>query len=290
MSMIGPQPPQSYQDLVDQAMADAQSYIRVSRAANHAVLWLDEPESLNPLSAALTVQLLRHLHELTQDRSIRAIVLTGADPAFSAGGDLRAMAASVHPLVDSSPEGATAMWRWIRVQFGGVVRLITRSDTLFVAAVNGAAAGVGLAFALACDLVIASERARLLTAFGRIGLVPEVGLSSLLTRRLGYHKTMELFVSGTALSAADALQLGLINEVVPHDELMARATWWCERAAEVPEHALQMTKPLLRSVMDMGFEQALAMEEFAEPMCFTTSAHRDAVRAMLVGKPTDQRD
>ena len=88
------------------------------------------------------------------------------------------------------------MWRWIRYQFGGAVRLITRTDKLFVAAVNGPAAGVGLAFAMACDLVIASDRARLLTAFERIGLIPEVSLGWLLTRRLGYHKTMELFIDG----------------------------------------------------------------------------------------------
>src|SRR5262249_58506326 len=115
-----------------------------------------------------------------------------------------------------------AMWRWTGHKSGGVAGVIPRSDKLFVAAVNGPAAGVGLAFAMACDLVIASDRARLLTAFGRIGLVPEVGLGWLLTRRLGYHKTMELFVSGTILSAEQALGLGLVNEVVPHAQLLPR--------------------------------------------------------------------
>ena len=173
------------------------------------------------------------------------------------------------------------MWRWIRYQFGGVVRLITRTDKLFIAAVNGAAAGVGLAFAMACDLVIASDDARLLTAFGRIGLVPEVGLGWLLTRRLGYHKTMELFVDGTILPADEALRLGLVNEVVPHDQLLPRAEHWCTRAMTIPAHALEMTKPLLRNVSDMSWEQAIALEEFAEPMCFTTEAHRQAVRELL---------
>ena len=172
------------------------------------------------------------------------------------------------------------MWRWIRYEFGGIVRLITRTDKLFVAALNGAAAGVGLAFGMACDLVIASDRARLLTAFGRIGLVPEVGLGWLLTRQLGYHKTMELFVGGEVLSAHEALRLGLVNEVVSH-ELLPRAEQWCQRALALPAHAVEMTKPLLRSVADMSWEQAIAMEEFAEPMCFTTQAHRDAVNEML---------
>ena len=246
---------------------------------------MDEPEALNPLNGPLTIQLLAHLRELASDETVRAVILTGAGPAFSAGGDLRAMASTVHPLVDRSPEGATAMWRWIRYEFGGVVRLITRTDKLFVAAVNGAAAGVGLAFAMACDLVIASDRARLLTAFGRIGLVPEIGLGWLLTHRLGYHKTMELFIAGTVLSAEEALTLGLVNEVVPHDQLLPRAGNWCERAIGLPIHAFDMTKPLLRYVADMSWDQAIAMEEFAEPMCFTTQAHRDAVNAMLKEKP-----
>ena len=245
------------------------------------IVRLNEPEALNPLSGPLTVQLLARLRELVSDPDVRAVILTGSDPAFSSGGDLRAMASTVHALVDRSPEGATAMWRWIRYEFGGVVRLITGTDKLFVAAVNGAAAGVGLAFGMACDLVIASERARLLTAFGRIGLIPEAGLGWLLTRRLGYHKTMELLLSGAVLSAREALALGLVNEVVPHDQLLTRAEHWCERAIGLPRHALEMAKPLLRSVADMSWDQAIVMEEFAQPMCFTTRAHRDAVNATL---------
>jgi 2-(1,2-epoxy-1,2-dihydrophenyl)acetyl-CoA isomerase len=271
----------SYRDLVAEAEADERELVSLDRMDGYVVVRMDEPQALNPLNGALTIQLFGHLQRLAADNSVRAVILTGADPAFSAGGDLRAMVSTVHPLVDHSPEGATAMWRWIRYQFGGVVRLITRSDKLFVAAINGPAAGVGLAFGMACDLVIASERARLVTAFGRIGLVPEVGLGWLLTRRLGYQKTMELFISGEALTAASALELGLVNEVVAHEELLARAGSWCERALKLPAHALEMTKPLLRSVADMTWDQAITMEEFAEPMTFTTAAHREAVNAML---------
>ncbi len=96
---------------------------------------------------------------------------------------------------------------------------------------------------------------------------------------------MELFRGGTALSAAEALTLGLVNEVVPHDQLLPRAVEWCERAIGLPGHALAMTKPLLRSIADMSWDQAIAMEEYAEPMCFTTQAQRDAVTALLHGEP-----
>ena len=273
--------PIGYRDLVTRARNGQRRNVDVERRDGYAIVRMNEPEALNPLNGPMTIQLLDHLRQLAEEPARRAVILTGTDPSFSAGGDLRGMAATVHPLVDHSPEGATAMWRWIRYEFGAVVRLIVHSDRLFVAAINGPAAGVGLAFAMACDLVIASDRARLLTAFGRIGLVPEVGLGWLLTRRLGYHKTMELFVSGTILSAEQALGLGLVNEVVPHAQLRPRAQHWWERAMALPAHALDMTKPLLRSVADMSWDQAIAMEEFAEPMYFTTQAHREAVAEML---------
>jgi 2-(1,2-epoxy-1,2-dihydrophenyl)acetyl-CoA isomerase len=272
--------PLGYEDMLA-IEASRDDLVEVESRGQYSLVRMNDPASLNPLNGPLTVQLLRALEGLAADQSISAVVLTGADPAFSAGGDLRAMVEQVHPMVDRSPQGATAMWRWIRYQFGGVVRLIAATDKVFIAAINGPAAGVGLAFAMACDLIIASDRARLLTAFGKIGLVPEVGLGWLLTRRLGYHKTMELFIDGTILDAAKAHELGLVNEVVPHEELLARAAEWAGRASSLPAHAVQMTKPLLRAVCDMSWEHAIAMEEFAEPACFTTAAHRAAVEALL---------
>ena len=180
---------------------------------------LDDPERLNPLSAALTVQLHDELTALAREPEVRAIVLTGRDPAFSAGGDLRLMAEAGQEML-ASAAGATDVWRWIRGQFGGIARLITRTDKAFIAAVNGSAAGVGLAFALACDVLLLSERARIVPAFGRIGLVPEVGNSWALTRRLGYQRAFGLFASGRHLTGAEAFELGLGNELVEHEQLL----------------------------------------------------------------------
>jgi len=167
----------SYEEAVREARGSEESLVLVEREGSRAVVTMNDPEKLNPLSATLTVQLREALEELSADHGVRAIVLTGADPAFSAGGDLRLMRDTAHPMVDEGAEGAAAVWRWIRNEFGGIAKLIARSDKAFVAAINGAAAGVGLAFALTCDLILASERARLVPAFGRIGLVPEVGTS-----------------------------------------------------------------------------------------------------------------
>jgi len=271
----------SYAQAVALARTEDRALVEVEREGSRAVVRLNDPERLNPLSTALTVQLRIALTELSGDSAIRAIVLTGADPAFSAGGDLRMMRDVAHPMVDEDADGATGAWEWIRNEFGAIAKLITRTDKAFIAAVNGAAAGVGLSFALACDMIVASEQARFVPAFGRIGLLPEVGQSWLLTRRLGYQRAFELFATGRHLSGREAYELGLANAVVRHDQLMESASRWCEQLDRLPGHVLKMMKPLLRNASDMTWEQAIAMEEFAEPMCFTTDAHRQAVAELL---------
>ena len=271
----------SYDDFVADAHSDDRTLLAIERTDTHAIVRLDDPLSLNALSAPLTLQLHDALRELAAEPHLRTIVLTGTDPAFSAGGDLRLMQGYAHPVAEAAEEGTPALWRWIRGEFGGIARLITRTDKTFVAAVNGAAAGVGLAFALACDVILVSDRARIVPAFGRIGLLPEVGNSWLLTRRLGYQGAFALFASGRHLSGAEAHELGLANEVVDHAELLGAARAWCGRIDELPDHVARMMKPLLRASVDLPWEQAITLEEFAEPGCFTTRARREAVRALV---------
>jgi 2-(1,2-epoxy-1,2-dihydrophenyl)acetyl-CoA isomerase len=268
-----------YEDLISSGREHPDSLVRVERESDRALVTLADAAKLNVLSAPLVRQLRGALEELTSDRAIRAIVLTGSDPGFSAGGDLRMMDDA--PAVLASAEGATDIWRWIRYEFGGIARIIARSDTAFIAAINGPAAGVGLAWALSCDLAIASERARIVPAFGRLGLLPEVGTSWAITRRLGYQGAFAYYASGEQLDATRARELGLVHEVVPHAQLLEAADAWCSRIAALPAHALAMTKPLLRAAADGSWEATLTMEEFAEPQCFTTSAFQNTVREML---------
>jgi 2-(1,2-epoxy-1,2-dihydrophenyl)acetyl-CoA isomerase len=270
----------TYQDVVARAQEHGE-LVSLDRDGARAIVTLDDAERLNPLSAPLTVQLRQQLIELAADPSVKAIVLTGRDPAFSAGGDLDLIQQTGERLLNESPGGATDIWRWIRNQFGAIAKLIARTDKAFIAAVNGPAAGVGLAFALACDVILLSERARIVPAFGRIGLVPEVGTSWLLTRVIGYQRTFGMFASGGHLSGEEAFGLGLGNELVAHDQLLPAARTWCERIERLPAHVLEVSKPLLRHAADMTWEQAIAMEEFAEPMCFTTRAHREGVQELL---------
>jgi 2-(1,2-epoxy-1,2-dihydrophenyl)acetyl-CoA isomerase len=258
---------------------DAPRRVTIEHHGDRAIVTLDEPDRLNVLSAPLVRQLRCALEDLAADAEIRSVVLTGRDPGFSAGGDLKMMRMATENL--GQPQGVADVWRWIRREFGGIARLIAGSDTIFVAAINGPAAGVGLAWALSCDLAIASERAVIVPAFGRLGLIPEVGTSWALTRRLGYQGALAYYLRGEHIDAHEAQRLGLVQQVVAHDELLAAAEEWCARVAAMPTHAVAMTKPLLRAAADAGWHESLTMEEFAEPICFTTAAFADSVQTML---------
>jgi 2-(1,2-epoxy-1,2-dihydrophenyl)acetyl-CoA isomerase len=273
--------PKTYADVVAEGGASQERLVEVERLGDRAIVTLSDPEKRNVLSAPLMLQLLAATEELAGARDVRAIVLTGAGPGFSTGGDLRMMQDAVERLHSpDDEEGATMPWQWIRYQFGAMVRLIGRTDKAFIAALNGPAAGVGLAFALTCDIAIAAEDAVIVPAFGRLGLVPEVGTSWALTRALGYRRAFAYYVGGEHIDARRAADLGLVNEVVPSAELMDRAMGWCDRIAALPAHALPIAKPLLRATSDLPWEHALTMEEFAEPMCFTTRGFADGVEGV----------
>jgi 2-(1,2-epoxy-1,2-dihydrophenyl)acetyl-CoA isomerase len=248
-----------------------------------AIVRMADPDNNNALSGPLSVQLRRSLEELVADHDVRAIVLTGKGRFFSVGGDWRLMVERAHTYGERD-EGTTGLWYWIRTQFGGIARLITQSDKVFIAAVNGDAAGVALAWALNCDLIAAVADARLVTAFGRIGLVPEVGTNWVLTRRIGYARAFELFLTGRPLTGGEAAELGLVNAAVAPAELDRVVAAWCDAVCKRAEHVVRMTKPLMRAAADMSWQQAILTEEFAEPSTFTTRAHQDAIRALVGGQ------
>ena len=269
----------TYEDVIAEGRESDRRMVRVDRPSpDRAVLTLADPDKLNILSAPLMLQLQEHGELLVRDAQVRSIVMTGEGSAFSAGGDLRMMQQAVDQFgSEEDTEGAFMPYQWIRNRFGAFARLIAKSDKAWIAALNGPAAGVGLAFALTADLAIAADEAVIVPAFGKLGLVPEVGTSWALTHALGYRRAFEFYVGGEHIDARRAADLGLVNEVVPAGELLARAHAWCDRIAGLPDHALPIAKPLLRASADASWDQSLTMEELAEPMCFTTQGFADGV-------------
>src|ERR1700753_2400727 len=229
---------------------DAPRRVRVEHRGDRAVVALDEPDRLNTLSAPLVRQLRSAIESLVADSDVRSVVLTGADPGFSAGGDLKMMRSATEQL--SNPEGVADVWRGMRGERGGIARLIAGSDTIFIAAINGPAAGVGLAWALTCDIAVASERAVIVPTFGRLGLLPEVGTSWALTRRLGYQGALAYYLRGEHIDAQEAQRLGLVQQVVAHEGLLAAANEWCSRVAAMPPPAGAQTQPVVRGSAGAG--------------------------------------
>ncbi|WP_320672542.1 enoyl-CoA hydratase/isomerase family protein [Patulibacter defluvii] len=265
-----------YEGLVAQGQRD--SAVDVRRDGARVDLVLGDGQRLNTLIPEIVVPLREALERFGRDPEVRAIVVRGGGQAFSAGGDLAMMEAAVRQLRHADDrDGTASIWRWIRREFGGVVRAIARSEAPVIAAVDGPAAGVGLAFALASDLVVATDRAVLVPAFGRIGLVPEVGTSWTMTRALGRAGAFARYLTGEPISAAEALDLGLVQEVVPAAELDAAVDRWVGLVAAQPEQALQLTKVLLRQAADSSWDHALVAEEFAEPQCFVNGDFADAI-------------
>lgn len=260
-----------YADLVEQGERADPGLVVTTVDGARAEVRLNDPGHLNALSQAMMVQLVEAIDGVAGDPKLRTVVLTGTDPAFSAGGDLKMISTGSKSIRDREAAADTSdAWRWIRHQFGGVVRRIVGSDKCFVAAINGPAAGVGLAFAMACDVLLMSERAVLVPAFGRLGLVPEVGTSWFLTRRLGYQTAMALYVRGRHIEAEEAQRLGLVQEACEHEDLIATAGRWCDDVEALPPHSFPMSKSVLREAADASWHQALSVEEFAEANCFST--------------------
>lgn len=268
------------------------SYAGVAdRDALVATVTLDDDPSLNALSPTLMIQLNDAIQSIVHNPRIKTVILTGAGRAFCSGGELRMItsaARSVHSTfaedstVATPGSGTAEPYRFIRYQFGGVVRAIANSNQIFVAAVNGVAAGVGMAIALACDVIIASEeKARFVPAFAALGLVPEVGTSYFMTRRLGYQGAFQFFIEGKHVSAANALKMGMVQQVVPHQSLLRSARETCGRLLAMPPHAVEMTKSLLRASCDSTFEHSMRMEEFAEANCFSTRALPNSAQKIL---------
>lgn len=209
--------------------------VSVYRRGAAVKLELNRPERMNALNKQLRLDLLAAVEQIAADDEVRAVLLTGAGRAFSSGADLkddRARTPDGHPDVQSV----------LTQHYHPIIATIRQMPKPVIAAVNGAAAGIGLSLALACDLVLAAESAYFLLAFVNIGLVPDGGSSLLVPSRIGFARAAELALLGERLGAAKALDWGLINQVWPDAELASRAEELCARLADGPTGSYAGTK------------------------------------------------
>lgn len=248
----------------------------VRHATDNQVAWitLNRPEAMNAITSDQRERLIQLFSEASADPDVRAVVLTATGRGFCAGADLRGGS-----LAAKRVAGDVA--RVIRLGAQRLIAAVLDCEKPVIAAVNGTAAGIGAHLAFACDLVIAAEPARFVEVFVRRGLVPDGGGAYLLPRLIGPQRAKELMFFGDALSAADAERLGLVNRVVPAEELEKTAREWAERLAAGPTRALALTKQLVNASLDTDRATAFAAEAAAQEINMTTADAKEGVAAFV---------
>jgi 2-(1,2-epoxy-1,2-dihydrophenyl)acetyl-CoA isomerase len=227
--------------------------VQVQRRGAVTTILLDRPQAMNAVNAELGDDLLEALTDVAGDDSVRAVVLTGNGRAFSSGADLRS---GFEPTEAGRPNVQKALTE----RFHPIILTLRQMPKPVVAAVNGAAAGIGCSFALACDLVLAAESSYFLLAFVNIGLVPDGGSSVLIPERIGFARAAELAMLGERLPAMKALEWGLINRVVSDETLQEEAGALADRLAQGPTRSYAGTKQQLNAWQFARIEAQLALE------------------------------
>jgi enoyl-CoA hydratase len=250
--------------------------LRLERAGAVATVTLDRPKALNALDVATLRELLGATDALAQDGDVRALVITGEGKAFSAGADIGAMA-------DMAPGDG---YGYARLGHEVMAR-IEALDMPVVAAVNGAALGGGLELALACDLIIASDRARLGQPEINLGLVPGFGGTQRLARRIGQARARELIYLGRAINAEEALRIGLVCRVVAGERLAAEAAQLAADLASKAPLALRQAKRATAVAADADIQVGCHYEVEAFAVTFATDDRVEGLRAFLAKRAPD---
>jgi enoyl-CoA hydratase/carnithine racemase len=242
-----------------------------------ATLRLNRPEKRNAMSDEMRAEFIDALERVAADTAIRALVLTGNGKGFCAGGDVSGMERRMQ-----APPGEVAFNGWSRQQrVHHAVALLHTMPKPTIAAVNGAASGLGADTALSCDFIIASEAASFTWSYIHRGLIPDGGGMYFLPRRVGLAKAKDLIFSGRKVEAAEALALGIADRVSSAENLVADAQAWAAELSRGSATALALGKTILNQSFELTSPQVFAQGSQAQGICYTSSEHREAVMAFL---------
>ncbi len=245
--------------------------------ADHIETWtLNLPDSRNPISdPAIVEALCDQVAAVNADHDVRAVVLTGAGSAFSAGGNVKDMVDKAG-MFGGSPYELRDGYR------GGIQRIpraLYHCEVPVVAAVNGPAVGAGCDLAVMCDLRVASSKAWFAESFVQLGIIPGDGGAWLLTKAIGPARAAEMALTGDRVKAEQAAEWGLVNQVVEPDELMGAARELAARVAKNPPHSVRMAKRLLRESQHQSLESLLELSAAMQALAHHTEDHREALAA-----------
>jgi 2-(1,2-epoxy-1,2-dihydrophenyl)acetyl-CoA isomerase len=232
---------------------------------------LNRPETRNAMDLDMRADLKRLLAAVSEDTQIRALILTGSGKAFCAGGDLRTMNVPFPDLAGRKRLKDLHVW----------LKNMIDLEIPVIAAVNGVAAGAGCSLAMACDVIIASEDAKFAQSFVKVGLIPDSAAIYLLPRLVGLSRAKELMFSGRMIDASEALRIGLVNRVVPAEQLVPAAEELARELARGASKAIALTKRFLNLSMSSDLESVLEFEALGQDICFGTEDFSEGRGAFL---------
>ena len=223
--------------------------VKYEKKDSVVLITFNRPEVRNAFNAKMTEDILEALVEAKNDSNIRAIVLTGEGLSFSAGADLSARDNKWSDTEAALIEGYLPS-----------LKEIMEMPKPVISAVNGAAAGIGSAYAMACDLTVMSEEAYILQAFSNIGLIPDGGANWFLTNTVGYKLAYQIAIEGERIDAKRCLELGLVNKVVAGEKLLTEAISWADKLSLRSSQSLSLTKKIMRKSVDSSYEDIYDLE------------------------------
>jgi len=238
-------------------------------------LTLNRPDALNSFNVEMKEALLAAFKDAARDKAVRIVVMTGAGRAFSAGQDLK----------ERQQADATDLGTELRLRYNPIVLAMRRLEKPVIGAINGVAAGAGISVALACDIRIASEQASFIEVFGRVGLVPDTGSSWFLPRLVGYARAAEMSFTTDPVDAATAERIGLVNRVVPADQLLAETGALAARLAQSAPIAMALAKRALNRSLETNLEQALEFEAELQAIAGRSKDYTEGVAAFVEKRP-----
>ncbi len=242
-----------------------------------ATITLNRPDKRNAMSDDMRTEFIHALEHVAADKAIKALVLTGAGKAFCAGGDISGMQKRMN-----APAGEVGFNGWHRQQrVHHTQALLHTMPKPVIAAVNGAASGLGADTALACDFIIASEWASFAWSYILRGIIPDGGGMYFLPRRVGLAKAKELIFTGRQVKVDEAVALGLVDRKAAADTLLADAQAWAESLGAQSSTALALAKTILNQTFELSSHDVFAQGSQAQGICYTSTEHRASVEAFL---------
>lgn len=241
----------------------------------YALITLNRPDRLNAFNDELTFQLQDALKEAEKDAAVRAVVITGSGRGFCSGQDLQNRTFS-----DNSTD-RPSLGDSIRRRYNPIVLKLRKMEKPVIAAVNGVAAGAGASLVFACDIKIAADNATFVQSFTKVGLVPDSGATFMLPRLVGLTKAFELMVTADKIGAEEALNLGLINRVVPADQVLTVAEEWATKLAAGPTKAFGLTKRAVNRAVFPDLEELLENEAYLQEIAGRSDDFQEGVKAFV---------